>query len=100
EFTRVLFVSIFKVIRGKGEATRVTVGLGRASVNTIEIKNGLNIGDSVIVSDMTPFDNNNRVRIKYPTQPHPLTSSILWPLSPHPRPRPPSPLRRGQATSL
>jgi hypothetical protein len=28
----------------------VTVGLGRASVNTIEIKNGLNIGDSVIVS--------------------------------------------------
>ena len=57
-------VGIFKVIPGKGEATRVTVGLGRASVNTIEIKNGLNIGDSVIVSDMTPFDNTNRVRIK------------------------------------
>jgi hypothetical protein len=52
------------VIPNKGEATRVTVGLGRASVNTIEIKNGLNIGDSVIVSDMTPFDNTNRVRIK------------------------------------
>ena len=57
-------VGIFKVIPNKGEATRVTVGLGRASVNTIEIKNGLNIGDSVIVSDMTPFDNTNRVRIK------------------------------------
>lgn len=57
-------VGIFKVIPNKGEATRVTVGLGRASVNTIEIKTGLNIGDSVIVSDMTPFDNTNRVRIK------------------------------------
>jgi HlyD family secretion protein len=57
-------VGIFKVIPNKGEATRVTVQLGRASVNTIEIKGGLNIGDSVIVSDMTPFDNTNRVRIK------------------------------------
>jgi multidrug resistance efflux pump len=57
-------VGIFKVIPNKGEATRVNVGLGRASVNTIEIKTGLNIGDSVIVSDMTPFDNTNRVRIK------------------------------------
>lgn len=57
-------VGIFKVLPGKGEATRVTVQLGRASVNTIEIKGGLNIGDSVIVSDMTPFDNTNRVRIK------------------------------------
>ena len=57
-------VGIFKVIPNKGEATRVNVGLGRASVNTIEIKSGLNIGDSVIVSDMTPFDNTSRVRIK------------------------------------
>jgi multidrug resistance efflux pump len=57
-------VGIFKVIPNKGEATRVNVGLGRASVNTIEIKTGLNIGDSVIVSDMTPFDNTSRVRIK------------------------------------
>ena len=57
-------VGIFKVLPNKGEAVRVTVQLGVASVNTIEVKGGLNIGDSVIVSDMTPFDNTNRVRIK------------------------------------
>ena len=57
-------VGIFKVLPNKGDAVRVTVQLGRASVNTIEIKGGLQVGDSVIVSDMTPFDNTNRVRIK------------------------------------
>ena len=57
-------VGIFKVMKNKGEAVRTTVGLGRASVNTIEIKNGLSIGDSVIISDMSQFDATNRVRIK------------------------------------
>lgn len=57
-------VGIFKVSPNKGEATRVTVQLGRASVNTIEIKGGLQVGDSVIISDMSPFDNTQRVRIK------------------------------------
>jgi HlyD family secretion protein len=57
-------VGIFKVIPNKGEAVRVTVGLGRASVNTIEVKSGLSVGDSVIISDMSQFDNTQRVRIK------------------------------------
>jgi len=57
-------VGIFKVDKGKGEASRVTVQLGRASVNTIEVKKGLSVGDSVIISDMSQFDNTNRVRIK------------------------------------
>lgn len=57
-------VGIFKVIPNKGEAVRVTVGLGRASVNTIEVKTGLAVGDSVIISDMSQFDNTQRVRIK------------------------------------
>lgn len=57
-------VGIFKVNPNKGEAERVTVQLGRASVNLIEVKRGLNVGDSVIISDMTQFDNTNRVRIK------------------------------------
>jgi len=43
---------------------RTTVLLGRAAVNYIEVKNGLNVGDSVIISDMSQFDNTNRVRIK------------------------------------
>ena len=57
-------VGIFKVLRNKGEASRVTVQLGRASVNLIEVKGGLSVGDSVIISDMSQFDNTNRVRIK------------------------------------
>lgn len=57
-------VGMFRVIPNKGEAERVTVGLGRASVNTIEVRNGLQVGDSVIISDMSQFDNTNRVRIK------------------------------------
>jgi HlyD family secretion protein len=57
-------VGIFKVLPGKGEAVRTTVMLGRASVNTIEVKSGLQVGDSVIISDMSQFDNTNRVRIK------------------------------------
>jgi HlyD family secretion protein len=57
-------VGIFLVDKGKGEAHRVTVQLGRASVNTIEVKKGLSIGDSVIISDMSQFDATTRVRIK------------------------------------
>jgi HlyD family secretion protein len=57
-------VGIFKVTKNKGEATRVNVLLGRASVNLIEVKNGLQVGDSVIISDMSQFDGTNRVRIK------------------------------------
>jgi HlyD family secretion protein len=57
-------VGIFLVDKGKGEAHRVTVLLGRASVNTIEVKKGLSVGDSVIISDMSQFDATNRVRIK------------------------------------
>ena len=37
-------VGIFVVDKNKGEAHRVTVQLGRASVNTIEIKQGLQVG--------------------------------------------------------
>jgi HlyD family secretion protein len=57
-------VGIFKVDKNKGEATRVTVQLGKASVNTIEVRKGLQVGDSVIISDMSQFDATNRVRIK------------------------------------
>jgi HlyD family secretion protein len=57
-------VGIFRIIPNKGEAVRVTVGFGRASVNTIEVKSGLAVGDSVIISDMSQFDNTSRVRIK------------------------------------
>jgi HlyD family secretion protein len=47
---------------GKG-ATRVNVKLGRASVNTIEIVDGLKVGDRVILSDMTQYDSHERIRL-------------------------------------
>jgi HlyD family secretion protein len=39
------------------------VKLGRSSVNTIEIKEGLQPGDQVILSDMSQYDQFDRVRI-------------------------------------
>jgi HlyD family secretion protein len=57
-------VGIFKVINGGQEAIRVQVRLGRASVNTIEILEGLQVGDRVILSDMSAYDNTDRVRLR------------------------------------
>jgi HlyD family secretion protein len=39
------------------------VQLGRSSVNTIEIKDGLKVGDQVILSDMSQYDNYDRIRL-------------------------------------
>jgi HlyD family secretion protein len=56
-------VSLFKLDDdGKG-ATRVTVKLGRASVNSIEILNGLKVGDQVVLSDMSAQDQSARIRL-------------------------------------
>jgi hypothetical protein len=56
-------VSIFKVLPD-GEAVSTPVKLGRASVNTIEIVEGLQPGDQVILSDMSQYDSFNRVQLK------------------------------------
>src|SRR6266540_1829562 len=48
-------VGIFKVDSATGDANRVTVQLGRAGVNTIEVKSGLSEGDEVILSDMSAW---------------------------------------------
>ncbi len=56
-------ISLFKLDPdGKG-ATRVQVKLGRSSVNTIEILEGLRIGDQVILSDMSAWDAHDRIRL-------------------------------------
>ena len=47
---------------GKG-AVRVPVKLGCGSVRTVEILSGLDLGDTVILSDMSPWDAHDRVRI-------------------------------------
>jgi HlyD family secretion protein len=56
-------VKIFKV-GPSGEAISTTVKLGRASVNTIEVIEGLAPGDQVILSDMSQFDAFDRVQLK------------------------------------
>jgi HlyD family secretion protein len=56
-------VSLFKVNADTGEATRTRVGLGRASVNNIEVLEGLQPGDQVVLSDMSAWDAFDRVRL-------------------------------------
>jgi HlyD family secretion protein len=56
-------VGIFKLDLDGNYATRTQVQLGRSSVNTIEIVNGLRPGDRVILSDMTQQDANERIRL-------------------------------------
>ena len=57
-------VGLFKVVEGGSEAIRVNVRLGRSSVNTIEIVDGLRVGDIVILSDMSAWDAHDRVRLR------------------------------------
>ena len=57
-------VGLFKVIDGGSEAVRVPVEIGSESVNTVEILKGLNVGDTVILSDMSAEDNYDRVELK------------------------------------
>jgi len=57
-------VGLFKVVDDGKEASRVQVQLGRSSVNTVEILKGLEIGDKVILSDMSAWDNYDRVQLK------------------------------------
>jgi len=57
-------IGIFKLDADGSEASRVNVKLGRSSVNTIEIVQGLNVGDKVILSDMSAWDNFDRIRLK------------------------------------
>jgi HlyD family secretion protein len=57
-------LSLFKVdADGKG-ATRVPVKVGRASVNNIQVLEGLKEGDTVILSDMSRWDNVDRIRLE------------------------------------
>ena len=56
-------VSLFRLDVEGDEAQRVTVGLGRASVNTIEVREGLTPGDRVVLSDMSAWDAFDRVRL-------------------------------------
>jgi multidrug resistance efflux pump len=46
------------------EATLVPVELGSASVSDVQVKKGLQVGQKVIISDMSTYDDATRIRIK------------------------------------
>ena len=56
-------VGLFRLVPGTNEARRVTVELGRVSVSTIEIREGLVEGDRVILSDTSAWDAHDRIRL-------------------------------------
>jgi RND family efflux transporter MFP subunit len=57
-------ISLFKLGPDGHEAVRVPVKVGRASVNSIQIVDGLHEGDTVVLSDMSRWDNTDRIRLQ------------------------------------
>lgn len=57
-------IGLFKLTDGGSEAVRVNVKLGKTSVNSVEILQGLQVGDRVILSDMSNWDAFDRVRLR------------------------------------
>ena len=57
-------ISLFKLGADSQTALRVPVKVGRASVNSIQVIEGLHEGDTVILSDMSRWDNTDRVRLE------------------------------------
>jgi HlyD family secretion protein len=56
-------ISLFKVLPDGQYAVRTQVELGKGSVNYFEIRGGLQEGDQVILSDMSAWDNYDRIRL-------------------------------------
>jgi len=57
-------VGMFRLEADGTTAVRAQVKLGRSSVNTVEILQGLKVGDQVILSDMSRWDNFDRIRLE------------------------------------
>ena len=57
-------ISLFKLESDGHDAIRVPVKVGRASVNSIQIVEGLREGDTVVLSDMSRWDNTDRIRLQ------------------------------------
>jgi RND family efflux transporter MFP subunit len=57
-------ISLFRLSPDGTTATRVPVKVGRASVNSIQVLEGLQPGDTVVLSDMSRWDANDRLRIE------------------------------------
>jgi HlyD family secretion protein len=56
-------VGLFRIVKGTNEALRVRVRLGQASVSTIQVVEGLEVGDEVILSDTSAWDSADRIQL-------------------------------------
>jgi HlyD family secretion protein len=56
--------TLFKLDAGGMHATRVKVRFGRSSVNTVEVVEGLQPGDNIILSDMSAYAGQTRIRLQ------------------------------------
>lgn len=56
-------ISLFKEVDGGAEAVRAQVAIGAVSVSNVQILKGLNVGDVVVLSDMSAYDQFDRIRI-------------------------------------
>ena len=57
-------INLYRLSADGTSAVRVPVKVGRASVNSIQVIEGLQAGDTVILSDMSRYDANDRLRIE------------------------------------
>jgi HlyD family secretion protein len=57
-------INLFKLSADGKTAVRVPVKVGRASVNSIQVLEGLQDGDTVILSDMSRWDSTDRIRLE------------------------------------
>ena len=57
-------IQLFKLEDDGRDAIRVPVKVGRASVNSIQVVEGLHEGDTVVLSDMSRWDNTDRIRLQ------------------------------------
>jgi HlyD family secretion protein len=57
-------IGLFRLRPSSSDADRVQVKLGRSSVNAVEVVSGLREGDTVVLSDMSAFDADDRVRLR------------------------------------
>jgi multidrug resistance efflux pump len=57
-------VGLWKLTPDQKEATLVPVDLGSASVSNVQVLKGLKVGDKIIISDMSQYEDQQRIRIK------------------------------------
>ena len=57
-------IGLFKLVDDGAEAVRVNVKLGKVSVNSVQVLDGLKVGDKVILSDMSSMDAFDRIRLR------------------------------------